>query len=67
MLSEHWPGLRAPILERPGAGLNLSPDVLKGIARIIAPSSKTDPLAYTTSVDGGLRSLLGFGSPLAVG
>jgi hypothetical protein len=48
-----------------GAGINLSPDVLKGMARIIAPSSTADPLAYTTNVDPGLRSLLGFSSSLA--
>jgi hypothetical protein len=48
------------------AGLNLSPDVLKGMAKIIAPTSKADPLAYTTNVDSGLRSLLGFGPPLAL-
>ena len=47
------------------AGLNLSPDVLKGMAKIIAPTSTADPLAYTTNVDSGLRSLLGFGPPLA--
>jgi len=47
-----------------GAGLNLTPDALKGMAGIIAPTSTTDPLAYSTNVDGGLRSLLGFGAPL---
>jgi Transglycosylase SLT domain len=45
--------------------VNLSPDVLKGLARIIEPTSSADPLAYTTNVDSGLRGLLGFGSPLA--
>ncbi len=45
--------------------VSLSPDVLKGMARILEPSGTTDPLAYRTSVDSGLRSLLGFGSPLA--
>jgi hypothetical protein len=49
-----------------GAGLNLTPDALKGMARLIAPSSAADPLAYNTNVDSGLRSLLGFGAPLAV-
>ena len=48
-----------------GAGLNISPDVLKGMAKIIAPSSTADPLAYTTNVDSALRNLLGFGAPLA--
>ena len=49
-----------------GAGLNLTPDALKGMARIIAPSSTADPLTYNTNVDSGLRSLLGFAAPLAV-
>ncbi|HVO95662.1 MAG TPA: transglycosylase SLT domain-containing protein [Terriglobales bacterium] len=47
-----------------GIGLNLTPDALKGMASIIAPSSRADPLAYSTSVDAGLRTLLGFGAPL---
>lgn len=47
-----------------GVGLNLTPDALKGMASIIAPSSRADPLAYSTNVDAGLRSLLGFGAPL---
>lgn len=47
-----------------GVGLNLTPDALKGMAGIIAPSSRADPLAYSTNVDAGLRSLLGFGAPL---
>jgi soluble lytic murein transglycosylase-like protein len=47
-----------------GAGLNLTPDALKGMARLIAPSSTADPLAYSTNVDSGLRSLLGFGAPV---
>ncbi|HEX7230515.1 MAG TPA: lytic transglycosylase domain-containing protein, partial [Candidatus Binatia bacterium] len=50
-----------------GAGLNLTPDALKGMAKLIAPSSTADPLAYTTSVDSALRSLLGFGAPLPIG
>jgi transglycosylase-like protein with SLT domain len=49
-----------------GAGLNLTPDALKGMARMIAPTSTADPLAYNTNVDSGLRSLLGFGAPLAI-
>jgi hypothetical protein len=50
-----------------GAGLNLTPDALKGMAKLIAPSSTADPLAYTTTVDSGLRTLLGFGAPLPIG
>jgi hypothetical protein len=49
-----------------GAGLHLTPDVLKGMARIVAPSSTADPLAYNTNVDSGLRGLLGFGTPVAI-
>jgi soluble lytic murein transglycosylase-like protein len=49
-----------------GTGLNLTPDALKGMARLIAPSSTADPLAYSTNVDSALRSLLGFGTPLAI-
>jgi Transglycosylase SLT domain len=45
-----------------GAGLNLTPDALKGMARLIAPTSTADPLAYNTNVDSGLRGLLGFGA-----
>ena len=48
-----------------GSGLNLTPDALRGMARLLAPSSAADPLAYNTNVDSGLRSLLGFGAPLA--
>jgi hypothetical protein len=49
-----------------GAGLNLTPDALRGMARLLSPSSAVDPLAYSTNVDGGLRGLLGFGAPLAL-
>ena len=45
--------------------LQLSPDVLRGMARLLEPSGTADPLAYSTNVDTGLRGLLGFGSPLA--
>jgi hypothetical protein len=48
-----------------GSGLNLTPDALRGMARLLSPSAKADPLAYSTNVDSGLRSLLGFGAPLA--
>jgi hypothetical protein len=34
------------------------------MARILEPTGAADPLAFNTSVDSGLRSLLGFGSPL---
>jgi hypothetical protein len=44
--------------------LQLSPDALRGMARILEPRGAADPLAFNTSVDSGLRNLLGFGSPL---
>ena len=46
--------------------LQLSPDVLRGMARLPEPSGAADPLAYSTNVDTGPRGLLGFESPLAV-
>ena len=49
-----------------GAGLNLTPDALRGMARLLSPSGAADPLAFNTTVDSGLRSLLGFGAPLAL-
>jgi hypothetical protein len=49
-----------------GAGLSLTPDALRGVARLLAPGSTADPLTYNTSVDSGLRSLLGFGAPPAI-
>lgn len=45
--------------------LQLTPDALRGMARLLQPSGAADPLAYSTNVDAGLRDLLGFGSPLA--
>jgi hypothetical protein len=48
------------------AGLTLTPDALRGMARLLAPSSTADPLAYNTNVDSALRSLLGFGAPLTI-
>jgi hypothetical protein len=44
--------------------LQLSPDALRGMARILEPTGAADPLAFNTTVDSGLRNLLGFGSPL---
>jgi soluble lytic murein transglycosylase-like protein len=35
------------------------------MARILEPAGAADPLAFNTDVDAALRSLLGFGSPLA--
>jgi len=47
--------------------LQLSPDVLRGMARLIEPSITADPLTYTTSIDTALRDLLGFESQLTSG
>ena len=46
-----------------GTGLNLTPDALRGMTRLLG-SSSADPLAFSTNVDSGLRSLLGFGAAL---
>ena len=48
----------------PEIGLDISADGLRRLARMIAPSSPDDPIAYTTGVDPELRDLLGFGPPI---
>ncbi|MET0502288.1 MAG: transglycosylase SLT domain-containing protein [Candidatus Binatia bacterium] len=45
--------------------LQLTPDALRGMARLLEPSVATDPIAYDLSIDTALRNLLGFTSPLA--
>lgn len=45
--------------------VKLSPDILRGMARIIEPGTAVDPVAFNLNVDSALRSLLGFGAPLA--
>lgn len=48
----------------PEVGLDISADGLRRLARIAAPLSAEDPLAYSAVVDPELRQLFGFGSPL---
>ena len=48
----------------PEIGVEISADGLRRLARIIAPLSAVDPLAYSTAVDPELRQLFGFGSPV---
>ena len=48
----------------PDIGLDISADGLRRLARIVAPASAEDPLAYSTAVDPDLRQLFGFGPPL---
>ena len=45
--------------------LQLSPDALRGIARILEPAATVDPIGYTLEVDNALRDLLGLGAPIA--
>ena len=45
--------------------LQLSPDALRGMARLLEPSGAADPIAYNLNVDTALRNLLGFTIPLA--
>jgi hypothetical protein len=49
----------------PGAGLDLSADGLRRMARIIAPAVQDDPLARSLEVDPELRSLMGLGDAIA--
>jgi len=65
-LYSNFIGAADKVVATGGAGLNISPDILKGMAKIVAPSGTADPLAYTTNVDSALRNLLGFGPPLAL-
>jgi hypothetical protein len=48
----------------PDIGLDISADGLRRLARIVAPASAEDPLAYSSAVDPDLRQLFGFGAPL---
>ncbi|MDX1433470.1 MAG: lytic transglycosylase domain-containing protein, partial [Gammaproteobacteria bacterium] len=49
----------------PGAGIDLSADGLRRLARIIAPVDPADPLGRDEAVDAELRELMGFGPPIA--
>lgn len=48
----------------PEIGVEISADGLRRLARMAAPSSTEDPLAYSDAVDPQLRQLFGFGAPL---
>jgi len=48
----------------PEIGLDISADGLRRLARMLAPSTIDDPLAYGVDVDPQLRTLFGFGEPL---
>ncbi len=48
----------------PDIGLDISADGLRRLARIVAPLSTEDPLAYSAAVDPDLRQLFGLGPPL---
>jgi hypothetical protein len=45
--------------------LQLTPDSLRGMARLLDPGGATDPIAFSLDVDGALRNLLGFTLPLS--
>jgi hypothetical protein len=45
--------------------LQLSPDALRSMARMVQPTGGGDPLAYSLGVDNALRDLLGLGAPIA--
>jgi hypothetical protein len=44
--------------------LQLSPDALRELARVLEPAATGDPIGYTLEVDDALRELLGFGDPI---
>ena len=46
--------------------LEISPDALRTMARLLQPSGGGDPISYSLNVDGALRNLLGFGAPIDV-
>jgi hypothetical protein len=46
--------------------LQITPDALRGMARLVEPSSAADPIAYNLNVDTALRNLLGFTIPLTI-
>lgn len=48
----------------PDAGVEISADGLRRLARIVAPASPEDPLSHGVEVDPELRELFGFGPPL---
>lgn len=53
------------LLGRQGAQLGLlqlSPDALRGMARMVEPSAAGDPIAYNLNVDNALRALVGLGA-----
>jgi hypothetical protein len=48
----------------PDAGLELSEDGLRRMARLLAPSAPEDPVATPSGVDPELREVFGFGPPI---
>ena len=44
--------------------VTITPDMLRGLARIAEPSLAVDPVDYQVDFDAALRDLLGFGLPL---
>lgn len=48
----------------PGAGLDMSADGLRRMARMIVPADAEDPLTRSLEVDPELRSLMGFGAAI---
>jgi hypothetical protein len=46
--------------------LQITPDALRGMARLLEPSGTTDPIAFNLDIDSALRNLLGFTIPLSI-
>lgn len=49
----------------PSAGIDISQDGLRRLARMVAPADQQDPLGYDTQMDPALRESFGFGEPIA--
>ena len=48
----------------PSAGIEISQDGLRRLARMVAPADQQDPLRYDSEVDPELRKFFGYGEPI---
>jgi hypothetical protein len=63
-LVEAGDALRAAQALGDAVGLQVTPQTLRELARLVLPASAGDPLAYDLALDPDLRLLFGFGPPL---
>lgn len=48
----------------PSAGIDISQDGLRRLARMVAPADQQDPLHYDSEIDPELRKFFGYGEPI---